>query len=347
MMLTACSKSDSVVDSTSEVIESFVEGEYSILMPYELSEARYWHGNALSKFDSVEVEKGLNRRTQEFFSTSDYVQSAGLLLDADSIQMLQRRESADYAYALNPSLGDFSINDAITVESPYIVYDVIEVNYYHKDDLDTLAGIGLTILMNSDVSASSDSQSTIEIPKDRLYTFGSNAGRKLESYIRQLEGVSFDCPIYIGLYSSAASDSSVPGVYIGEAFFEDRSGQFSEIHEEWALFPSSLAESMDATTYSQFVSIKNEIADFLPENVDIIGLGRFEDDQLQDLKIDINVQAKTYNEINALAQLVSKLCDTIDSTSINLSIDIKMFDTTYFTLIRKEGESEISIHDIS
>ncbi len=345
LLLTGCFQQQPLEDSTNEVITSYVEGEYNLIMPYELSGARYWHGNALSKFDAIEVEKGLNQRSQEYFDPEEYIQSAGTLLDDEDVQMLQRRESSEYAYALNPPLGTFEVNEVISVEDPYLVYDVVEVNYYHPDDHDTLAGIALTILMNSDVT--SDSGSTIELTKERLYTFGSYAGRKLESYIRQLDGVSADCPIYITLYASALENSSVPGTYIGDAYFVGRSGQFETIDEEWVLFPTAEAEMMDATMYSQFLAIKSEVSDFLPENVDIIGLGRYEDKLLQELKIDINAQAKTYNELNALAQLVSNLLESLDTATMDCSVEIKMFDTTYFTLVKKQGESTISIHDVS
>ena len=330
------------------IIASATKGQYAKKMPYELSGARYWHGTAMSRFDAIEVEKGLERLVQEYFSTKEYLESAGLLLDASDVQMLQRRESEDYPYGLNPSLGTFAITDAISVESPYLIYDIAELNFYRAEEKEELAGIALAILMNSTVTTTQDGvETTITIPTERLYTVGSNAGRKLERYMRQLTGVDADCPIYIALYASGSANSSVPGVFIGEAYFTGRSGQFTTINEEWALFPSDLAQSLDATLYSQFVSIKDSIHDFLPESVDMTGLGRFEDEQIRSLKITVNVQAKTYSEISALAQLLASLCDSLDTSQMDLSIEVKMFDQTYFTMVKNQGESTMSIHDMS
>lgn len=349
MMLAACSNNEPDIDEeNSLIIASSSKGQYAKLIPYSLSLARYWHGNYLSRFDAIEVEKGLERRAQEHFSTREYLEGAGQLLSYETVQMLQRRESDDYPYGLNPPAGPFEVTDAISVESPYLVYDVVELNFYRSNDTDKIAGIALAILMNSTVTTTQDGQDTsVTISTDRLYTYGSNVGRKLERYMRSLTEVEADCPIYIALYASASSNSSVPGVYIGDAYFTSRSGQFSTIKEQWALFPSDTAQSLDATLYSQFVSIKNSIRDFLPENVDMTGLGRFENDQIKSLKISINVQAKTYSEISALTQYVATLCEQLDTSLMDLSIEIKMFDKTYFTMVKNQGESNMSIHDLS
>jgi len=346
--LNGCFKEEESQEELGTVIHSQTNGQYRKLIPYALSEARYWHGNAMSRMDAIKVEQGLERRVQNVFSIKEYIQSAGLLLDASDVQMLQRRESDDYPYGLNPPLGTFSVTDAISIESPYLIYDIIEMDFYKTENTQELAGIALTILMNSTVTTNQDGQeSTVTIPIERLYSYGSNAGRKLERYMRQLTNVEADCPIYITLYASSAANSSLPGVFIGEGTFTGRSGQFSTIDEQWAIFPSSLAESFDAALYSQFVSIKESIHDFLPENVDMTGLGRFEDEQIRSLEIDINVQAKTYSEISTLAQIVAKQCNELDTSLMDLSIEIKMFDKTYFTMVKKQGDSEISIHDIS
>lgn len=331
-----------------KIVASTTKGQYAKLFPYNSSPARYWHGNVMSRFDAIEVEKGLERRAQAHFSTKEYLQASGSLLDSNALQMLQRRESSDYPYGLNPPSGSFEVTEAITVDSPYLVYDIVEMDFYHSDNTEKIAGIALTILLNSTVTASQDgAETTITIPANRLYTYGSNIGRRLELYMRQLTNVEADCPIYISLYASAPSDSSLPGTYIGEALFTGRSGQFREINEQWALFPSDTAQSLDATLYSQVVSMKNSIHDFLPENLDLIGLGRFEDNQIRSLKLTINVQAKTYSEVGSLAQYVAQLCDQLDTTSMDLSIEIKMFDKTYFTMVKKQGESTLSIHDLS
>lgn len=346
--LNGCFKEEESTEESGTVISSQSADQYTKLIPYDLSEARYWHGNAMSRMDAIKVEKGLERRVKHVFSVKEYIQSAGLLLDASDVQMLQRRESDDYPYGLNPPLGSFTVTDAISIESPYLIYDVIEMDFYGMENTQELSGIALAILMNSTVTTNQDGQeATVSIPLERLYSYGSNAGRKLERYMRQLTNVEADCPIYISLYASSAANSSLPGVFIGEGTFTGRSGQFSFIDEQWAIFPSGQAESLDAALYSQFVSIKNSIHDFLPENVDMIGLGRFEDEQIRSLEIDINVQAKTYSEISALAQLVAKQCDELDTSLMDLNIEIKMFDKTYFTMIKNQGDTEMSIHDIS
>ena len=346
MFVTGCASNDSMATDENVIILSKTDkNQYARVIPYELSLARYWHGNKLSRFDPIVVEKGLEERAKEYFSVNSYLQGAGKLLDADQMFMLQRHASDNYPYGLNPPLGDFEVTGAIVVSDPYIIYDVVEMDFYSVDNSNKLTGLAFVILMNSAVRDGEGS--TVTIPVERLYSYGSDMGRKLEKYIRTLRGVDADCPIYITLYASSLPDSSLPGVFIGDAYFTGRSGQFRAIHEEWALFPSDKAQRLDATLYAQFVAMKNALHYFLPENVDITGLGRFENDQAQSLKITMNVQAKTYSEVSALAQYTAQLCNDMDTTMLDLSIEIKMFDKTYFTMVKRQGESEMSIHDIS
>ncbi len=341
--LVGCQNNDTV-EETGIVVKGTNKGDYAMVIPYELSEGRYFHGSSTTRYDMIEVEKGLEERSKEYFSVKNYMQIAGKCLTADNLRMLQRRESDEYPYALNPRLGEFEINSAIKVESPYIVYDVVEIPFVQNSDTTKITGVSLAILMNSSVTSEDEK---VQIPKERLYNYGSMIGRKLESYVRQFTTLDADCPIYIALYMSSDSGSSVPGTFIGEGYFTGRSGQFTEINEEWALFPTDLAQRLDTTLYTQFVNIKNQIHDFLPENIDMIGLGRFEDKLCKELKIDVNIQAKTYSEISAIAQYIAQLCDVIDTSQMELKIEIKMFDETYFTMVKKVGETEMSIHDMS
>ncbi len=344
--MSGCSSNQEVIiDEQVEIIEVFDDQHYAITNPYQLSPARNWHGNVLSRYDAIEVEKGLNQRIQEYFSVEEYILSAGSLLGNDEIQMLQRRESETYPYALNPALGVYDFTATVQVENPYFVYDVVEVNFYKPENTEEIAGIGLVILMNTQVEGISGQM--ISISDEQLTEFGTGAAEKLVSYFRTREEVTEDLPIYVSLYASAQANSGVPGHYLAQGITSSQQITFETIEEEWLIFPSSAAQDMDANLYSQFLSMKDSIDSFLPENVDVIGLGRFENHTLRSLSVDVNAQAKTYNELYALTQLLATELAVFDTTSFEITCEIKMFDTTYFTLHKPQGESEVSIHDIS
>ena len=78
----------------------------------ELSEGRYWRGNTNSRFDLMQMPKELIELSKQHFSVKDNYLQAGQILEYEDIQELQRYESSDHSYGLNPS-GNFEISDAI------------------------------------------------------------------------------------------------------------------------------------------------------------------------------------------------------------------------------------------
>ena len=350
LILVACGSSTTEVanDEVMVTIDSYDETNYSISVPFDLSSARKWHGDTLSKLDQIEIPKGLQEYSKDYFSIDDNFMEQGSILTKDDIQMLQRRESDDYPYALNPESGLFDLTTAISVDSPYIVYDVVELDFVDKNNIDQLNGISLAIIMNSTVQNTNDgSEITYDIDDERLYAFASVAGRKLELYMRTKQEVSPDLPIYISFYSANDDESYLPGKYIGGGLFEGRSGQFEEINEQWFLLPTTEHTEFDSVLASGYAIMKGEVNIFLPQNVSMIGKAKYVDDSLDYLKIDIDMQAKTYTEMYALAQYVNSLSKEIITKEFELIINIKQNNETVFTITKEKGSLNTVINDLT
>ena len=178
--LAGCSQKAPEEANEGTVISSYSSDDYQTLLPHELSEGRYWRGNTNSRFDLMQMPKEMIELSKQHFPVKDNYLQAGQILEYEDIQELQRYESSDHSYGLNPS-GNFEISDAIVLERPYIVYGSVEVDFIAKEDQKTLNGIAVGILMNSSVTSG---DSTVQIPKDKLYTYASTVGRKLERYLR-------------------------------------------------------------------------------------------------------------------------------------------------------------------
>lgn len=132
--------------------QRYSSDDYQTLLPHELSEGRYWRGNTNSRFDLMQMPKELIELSKQHFPVKDNYLQAGQILKYEDIQELQRYESSDHSYGLNPS-GNFEISDAIILERPYIVYGIVEIDFIAKEDQKTLNGISVGILMNSSVTS--------------------------------------------------------------------------------------------------------------------------------------------------------------------------------------------------
>lgn len=345
--ISACGKNEEqVIEEV--VINSYSNEEYPVLIPYSITDARSWHGKYTSKLDNMIIPKGLMDYSKKYFKVKDNYLQEGLLLSQDSIQMLQKRESSENPYSLNPALGSFQVTEAISVDSPYIVSDIVELDFISQDDGKTLNGISLAIILNSTITSTIDGvEQTYQISEDRLFTFGSTIGRKLERYMRTLTDVEATLPIYITLYSTNSSSSYVPGNFIGEGLFEGRSGQFTEINEKWVIIPSTEAQEMNGVLYSSVLSIKQSVNKFLPENVSFIGKAKFIDNKCTYLSINIDAQAKTYTEIYALSQYVNQIVAGLDDPDMEVVIDIASLEDTIFSIKKEANSTKYVVLDMS
>lgn len=340
LLISACSAQN--VDTGGNLLSAQIEGEYSILIPFEASSIRSYHGTYLSKADRIEVGSRLLEKTKSVFDPSVMFISEGQILSMDDLSKLVKRESSENPYGLNPPSGSsFVVNDSgASIENAVVVADVVEVDFYTGSNTKpVLSGIAFTIVLNGSIKDASGS--TITIDENRLYAYGSDMGRKLERYIRTISNLE-DIPVYIALYSTQSLDASLPGHYIGEGLFDGRSGQFSQNTESWFIFPSNAAANFDPKTDASFSRFKAEVADFVPDALGVIAQGRYEEDGLNHLVIEIQLQAKTFTEIYALSYLVMDLLSQFESGDYDIIVKINDIDEN-LALISQSEDGKVKL----
>lgn len=342
ILVSGCQKKEEETPSGS-VISSYSADDYQTLLPHQISAARYFKGNSNSRFDMIEVPKGLIELSKQHFSVKDHYLQSGQILNKDDILLLQSFESQEKPYGMNPA-SSFEATDVITLERPYLVYGISELDFVSTDNNHKLKGISVAVMMNQIVA---NGESTVTIPTDRLYAYGTTVSRRLERYLRTKSDVDADLPIYITLYSSAGADSEIPGTFIGEGLFTGRSGQFNTVNEQWVLIPSDGATQYDGVLSSQFATVKSGLKDFMPENVSIIGKARYLNEQAIQLKLTVTVQAKSYTEIYSLMQLLNELSTNFSSSDLDLTIELKQVEETVMILSRPQGSMKTTIIDLS
>ena len=231
LLLVGCS-SQVDVNEDLNLINSSISGDYSVLVPFESSPVRAYHGTYLGKADFMEVGSRLSEKAKDYFDPEHYYMSEGQVLDIEELTALVTRESSDNPYGLNPPSGSEFVTGVgdITVLNAVAIADVVEMDFYTGSATNPeLAGLAFTIVLNDQLRMTDGTYTTVT--ESRLYEYGSDMGRKLERFIRTLANME-SIPVYIALYSTSSIDNALPGHYIGDGYFDGRSGQFKENAEE-------------------------------------------------------------------------------------------------------------------
>ena len=307
LLLTACS-SEPTVDQR-VIIDQDEENEYSIILPFEASTIRQYHGTYLGRADFLEIGSRLEDKSKEYFSVNDYYLSEGQVISNSDLTKLVRRESTDNPYGLNPPAGsEFLVGTSdIAVLDAVVVADIMEIDFYQQSAGDyKLAGLSFAIVLNQSLS--------------------------------DME----DIPIYIGLYVTNPTDAVLPGRYIADGYFTTRGGQFKSNNEQWVLFPSTQASSLDASLADKFNNFKSSITTFIPESIGVVGEARYVDNKTNFLRITLTIQAKTYSEIRALTQYTTELLKDMDQRDFPIVVRINSISETY-VLIELSEDNDLDI----
>lgn len=339
ILLSSCSSKIDLGENT--IIEKNDENEYSIILPFEASDVRQYHGTYLGRADFLEIGSRLEEKSKEYFNINEFYLSEGHVVSNSDLSKLVRRESADNPYGLNPPSGSqFLIGTSnISVLDAVVVADIMEIDFYQQNGGEiSLAGMSFAIVLNQSLNTP---DGLVSVSDEVLYDYGSNMARKLDRYIRSLSDME-DIPIYIALYVTNPTDAVLPGRYIADGYFTARGGQINSNNEQWVLFPSAQASSLDGSLADKFNNFKLAISDFIPESVGVVGEARYVDNSTNFLRITLTIQAKTYAEIRALTQYTTELLKNIEQRDYSIIVRINSISET-LVLIELSKNNELDI----
>lgn len=138
-------------------------------------------------------------------------------------------------------------------------------------------------------------------------------------------------------------DAAVSGSYFGEGYFVSRSGQFKPIDEKWLILPSNEVEKLDPVTSSFFAGLKKSLQKLLPESVGVVGKGRYVNDKLEYLKIDIQLVGKTYMEIKATTQLAASILEGIENSKVRVVAKVTSLGKVVAIIEKKKNKNDVLI----
>lgn len=340
VMLVGCFSDNDIDEENPVVVVKSEQGNYDYVLPFESNHLRFSHPGV----EYVEVGQGLIEASKEYFPiASNSLKEGDILSDYsnDYQPLVMLRESSDNPIGLNPNRDTkVKVNSESDVTGPIFVSDLFEVNFVSNKNTDKMTGASYALVLNKTIE--DDDGRVVSVDDKVLYEFATKiAGPKLESYLRKKPKLS-GVPIVIVIYVTDSGNESIPGNYIAKAQFVNRQGQFERVNHKWALFPTNAGREIDGMINEQISSMKRSLVGFIPEDIGVVGYGEYYDGKLNNLKIKINVQTKTYTEILALSHYVGELIMSFDAQS-KVVVEITSLKETLAVIKRDLNASEAEV----
>lgn len=373
LLLSGCAKKETE-DENNLILKPVISGEFGYILPFESNDTRYVHNSyQSSKSDPLSMGYGALQLAKKYFNPEKVLVREGQIVSSKELEAtdnlargvgLLKYKSEYNAEGLNPEKGiAISNGEDVEMYNPILVSDVYEIDYMSMDGKESV-GFTFVIVLNSNVTywesekdeegnTKVDSEGnvilkpgakTTTVTKDQLFTYGSvEAGQRLINYLRNNHPEVGNLPIHVALYQAPPIDSKTSGSFIGEALVNDRSASYTPLNQEWVFMPSDRLNGLNGVIGSQFNMIRASLFENFPIDVGIFGRVFFENDAAKRIEMEVNLQAKTYVEIQSLIQYLVELCANFADTSISIKVDVKSDDETIAILKRSTGNSTFEI----
>lgn len=346
---------------------SSTAGYYQTVIPYEMSPSRgLTSTNMVSSYNIEAFEKGLFDISKRVFPVDEYIFREGQIFTEEmvrgflgrqytreEIEEMSEEELADSnAFSnlgLNPSTEGEEDPEVIAEEAPLYLSHILEQNYLLADGEGelTLEGITIGLAMNSTYYYQTEQYGTTysrSLDENEVREQGQRMANEILERLRANERYS-DQTITFAIFIQSGDTAITPGNFVSYAVAEggeDTLSSFNEINEDYVLFPSSEGAEFNEQINSDYEVFNRNLSAYFDNFTTSIGYGRFMDDSLETLTIEIPVQYTSYGEIIGLTQYVQGLLgDHFAGSAVEVSIADK---SETYALITKDENDEISTH---
>ncbi|MBO8157222.1 MAG: CamS family sex pheromone protein [Bacillaceae bacterium] len=348
--------------------------EYKVLLTenegFDPGEARGVIVNQIAnRLDIDELETGLMRHAKSVFDPEDYYFQSGQYVTEEMIyDWLERRLTdeqveqyfKDYPNSrltreelqdgLNPPLQDETDEQAHR-DNPKYLSHILEQNYLLKTDGNKveLGGVAIGLALKSTYRFQTEQWGPYyyeQLSDEEILENGKQIAEKVLQRLRRIDALN-DVPILIALYKQESHSSLVPGNFIAKTVVDPQNMMINEwerIDEHYVLFPSSEADTAYYEDANRMEEFTNEIAEFFPNYVGVVGKGFYADDQINQLKIDITIEFKGKAEVIGFAQYLYGLVIELFPNYMDIEVNVQSPFKQEILLVRRSGEEEPSVY---
>ncbi len=344
VLITGCQGAKESVQEQTEndpaTMDSFDDSYYKMidLGASDLRESFYTdYGNSN---DFKNIGRGLQILSSQYFDTSKYYMSEGQYIARDQkSQLIRRDDKGTYKYTLQPEKG----SQLGGINEPVMVENIQEQDYYIKNGSKyDLKGVSIAVILDP-----TGGTGTTTLSDSIIEDFGRECIEKLYKYIREASDFEKirDLPILITIYQGTNSSVSMTdGRYILKSYCQKGLGEIEKVNFQTVIFSSSQASTIDKTTASEFDVIKTNLKNASTEAAGLVGTAQYIDNHIQSMKIEANLNVKTYTELLYLTSLIADNIDSRFSNDFNINVLVKSQDQLEAIIIKEKGkESKTTI----
>ncbi|GAE28166.1 putative pheromone cAM373 precursor lipoprotein CamS [Halalkalibacter wakoensis JCM 9140] len=363
---------DQVVEERNEnEQEQVVEVVPQIITPdnyYQsvLYDGSYLHGESrgfgnsvvYNRLDLDQLEIGLTRIAQQYFDPDRYFFREGQFIKRNTLNSwLMRMDEESNPQGLNPALGEEGTMREREESQPRYLSHILEHNYLVENSNGqlNLGGIVIGLSMNSVYNFRVEDEQgrynfyELPIPNDVIEREGQRIAAEILTRLRSEsmeEGAFEDIPIVFALFQEQPRESVIPGHFIGRAKAEPRSNldRWQRINERYYLFPSSEANQEARNEADQFQRFQDDVQSFFDTYIGVVGKGRYVDNQIQELKIEIPLRFQGKAEIVALSQYVAGQLQQRFQGNYKVSVTITSVSGNTESVVVQNPNDEPFIH---
>ncbi|MGM8364019.1 CamS family sex pheromone protein [Virgibacillus sp. W0181] len=375
LILASCApteKEDEVLQKNEEeseqelsIVPSYrlAKDNYKTILPYRTSEARGVITNQIAnRLDIDEMEEGLKHHSKSNFDPSKYYFEEGQYLKEDMVYdwlgrapLKEKEDEDEKNEGLNPATKDLeSLNEKERIEeereNPKYLSHILEQNFLKRQEDNTveLVGVSVGLALKSEYRFQTEIGGDTyyeKISKKEMLEEGKKTAKIVLERMREIEGLE-NVPIMIALYREEEKSSPVPGNFVAKTLVKKGMSieKWESINEDYILFPSKEANKKYYDDHQLIKNFGDDIADYFPNFVGVVGEGFYIDEELKKLTLEIPLEFYGKSEVTGFTQYVYGLIKELFPNYYDLEVNIKSAEKMESFMYRKAGEEDIEVH---
>lgn len=347
-----------------------VQGDnYRTILPFKESQARgLTQENMANTYNGEDFETGLLNISKQVFPTDDYLYQDGQFLDKKTIQAylepkLTKSELDEMSdkekeerkvtenLGLNPSVHGETDEEKIAKNSPQVLSNILEQNFYDNGDTSgkKLKGMTIGLAMNQVYYYQKEKYGetfSVDLDKKKVEKQGQEMAEEMLSRLRENEKLK-DIPITFAIYMQSGKDQITPGAFVSYATSEENGEALKEwntVNEQTVLVPSGEAADLNEQFNSNFRDFNHSLQSYFTNFTQAVGKAKFKDKKLQSLTVDLPIDYYGKAELIGITQYVTQLAEKDFGDVEEYEIHIKDGNESRALITKTKDDKEPKVH---
>ena len=381
LVLVGCGPDDNELSSSKEntstqndvkqiATDKNVQGDnYRTILPFKESQARgLTQENMANTYNGEDFETGLLNISKQVFPTDDYLYQDGQFLDKKTIQAylepkltkseldkMSDKEKEDRKatenLGLNPSVHGETDEEKIAKNSPQVLSNILEQNFYDNGDTSgkKLKGMTIGLAMNQVYYYQKEKYGetfSVDLDKKKVEKQGQEMAEEMLSRLRENEKLK-DIPITFAIYMQSGKDQITPGAFVSYATSEENGEALKEwntVNEQTVLVPSREAADLNEQFNSNFRDFNHSLQSYFTNFTQAVGKAKFKDKKLQSLTVDLPIDYYGKAELIGITQYVTQLAEKDFGDVEEYEIHIKDGNESRALITKTKDDKEPKVH---